>query len=417
MNANKYRYMGLCMLIGVSFFAFLCVKYSKLEVVSSVGLSNVQSKTSENITDNTTDQSIPIVFMQDENGNLTDISPSVLGSSTSCSTPKNTYSADSACTLTNNNVSVDGTNWVSSTAEIKLESVSVPYRLLSGTYSIKDSNKDISLDYAYYPSAGNVTTWKDVSLITPPGELYDDAKKKVVYDTVKDEAYSTQYTVSTDGSDGSGAITIDQAASNDCGTKCDAEENSNPSAGNVASNIKNSSLYKYPGEGEESEETKKLVIAGTCKNSDNFSLETKTATGCLDVLEWLRGTIGSLFPSSDWTQCSANKEGCVKAEDIAVKISPMFNNTNDYTTTQAKLGMDPKSASSYQQVYVITKCIASVGGKNVDVKCVWDMSYLFDKRQIAEFDDVGGSNTPTVAQYKAYLEDQSLNRTDPLYQM
>jgi hypothetical protein len=136
----------------------------------------------------------------------------------------------------------------------------------------------------------------------------------------------------------------------------------------------------------------------------------------------LAGRLGNLFPSTNWGSCNSGEEGCISTADIAVKISPMFDEANSYTEMRNKTAMDPISARNYETVYVITSCEANVsvnGGmpKAIPVKCIWDMSYLFNLRKSAEFDDAGGSETPTVEEYKKFLESESSTRTDAIYSM
>ena len=159
-----------------------------------------------------------------------------------------------------------------------------------------------------------------------------------------------------------------------------------------------------------------LHIEGECKDISavDFNLYT---TGCVNVGQVLLGLFGSVFPSSDWTNCGEGEDGCINAEDIVLKISPMFKATNRFMLTRNKTAMSPESSSSYKSVYVTTPCKINVANKTVSVKCAWDLSYLFEERKAAEFDDAGGSETPTHEEYVRFLQNESLTREDALISM
>lgn len=418
-NKTQKNRKAFLLLIALGIFGFVCFKFTKINVnASSNDKATISTTDNTNIVETISDTTP--MFLSVSNNELTDISPqqksgSVLGSSTQCGSAQNKYEADSACTR-NSNVSVDASGYVSSEAKIDIISIEVPVRLLSGIASVKDSNAKITKDNPYYAPAGGVVKDNMVEINTAPGELHDEVKTNVLDNAIKQQAYSTKFTVSTSGKEQSGNVIVDRYATNDCGATCDNEANSNPDKSNKAANFLKKVYYTYPNQLAEEQVPDQIEIIGKCDNSEKMEVDTNTATDCFNLWTAIKGTFGSLFPSSDWTQCANGGEGCVKAEDIAIKISPMFEETNSYTTTRNKIAMDPSSSKDYKPVYVVTNCQALVGGKTTSVKCLWDMSYLFDERKVAEFDDVGGSDTPTLDQYKNFLENESstLNLADTL---
>lgn len=414
-NPKKKNIRALFLLIVLTVFGVVVFKYTRVNKISADTTQNTEvSSCSADVVDNSYESNETFLNISDD-GEITDVTPKVLGTST-CTAGANQYTGESACTLEQAKSSFSLQGWVNSDAPITMTEITAPIRLLSGSFAVKDSNGNITLDDPYYPPAGKVNKVKLVAIKTAPGEMHDEVLDETVNNAVRQEAYSAEYTVDTDGKSGSDTLTINQYAQNDCGEMCDNEANNNPDSSNKTSKFLSSS-YSYPGQvAEEDSEDNNIQIEGVCKNTD--TLDTVLGvTVCWDLKEIIKGTFGSLFPSSDWTGCSSEEEGCINSETIAVKISPMFKETNKFTEIRNKSTMDPDSASNYKSVYVITACKANVGGKGVNVKCIWDMSYLFNLRKSAEFDDIGGSQTPTVEQYKNFLREESSSRTDALYSM
>lgn len=414
-NPKKKNIKALFLLVVLTVFGVVVFKYTRVNEISADTTKETEvSSCSSDVVDNSYESDDTFLSIDNE-GVVTDVTPKVLGTST-CTAGVNQYTGESACTLEQTRSTVSLQGWVSSDASITMTEITAPIRLLSGKFSVRDSNGNITLEDPYYPPAGEVNKEKLVTIKTAPGELHDEVLNETVNNAVRKEAYSAEYTVDTGGESGSDTLTINQYAENDCGDKCDNEANSNPDSSNKTSKFLSSS-YSYPGQADEEESGDNgIKIEGVCKNTD--TLDTVLGiTVCWDLKEIIKGTFGSLFPSSDWTSCDSEEEGCINAETIAVKISPMFKETNKFTEIRNKATMDPDSASNYKSVYVITACKANVAGKSTNVKCIWDMSYLFNIRKSAEFDDVGGSNTPTVEQYKEFLREESSSRTDALFSM
>jgi len=422
-NQTKKNKKPLLLLIVLGVFGFVMFKFTDVKNIVAKDNNSEASTCATTVVDNSYESNS--VFLNiSENGNITDVTPqkvstgNVLGTTSGggCAGGVNKYSADSACTLPDSEANLTVKGYVSTDAPIVMTSIIAPIRLLSGAFNIQDSNGNITNESQYYPAAGGVIKDKMVEINTAPGELHDETVSEVIDGAVKNKAYTTEYTISTEGESGSKDFTVNQRADNNCGALCDSTVNANPDESNKKATVIKDILYTYPGQTEESSGTT-LQLEGTCKNTDTMDLKTAAISVCYNLVNVISGTLGTLFPSADWTNCDANEEGCVNAATIAVKISPMFKETNDLTGTRAKVGMNPESSSTYESVYVITQCKANVANVSVPVKCIWDMSYLFHERKTAEFDDVGGSDTPSVSQYKNFLLQESSTRTDALYSM
>jgi len=415
---NKKGFLFLVFLIGFSVLVLKITKTDDIRLFKGSSKSTVcANQVIERGYDNT-----PVFLDMSSNGTITDVTPkaskSVLG--VSCGGFKNQYTADSACTIpgsSKDDVSINGNEWVSGDSEIKLTEVTVPVRLLSGIYSVENSNRELTYRNPVYKPAGEQFNNKQILIKSTPGEGNAEMKKNIIDNAVKKEAYSTKYVLSAGAKESDGDVLVNQYASNDCGSKCNNDANSNPDKSNKAGEYFKNINYRYPGQKDTGKSSNSITIDGICNNTSPAEIDTDTKVGCLSVWHAIIGAIGSIFPSSDWTNCSAGKEGCVNSEEIVVKMSPMFEGTNGFTTTRNKVAMDPGSSNSYKSVYVMTPCDILVGNKTAHVKCAWDMSYIFDERKVAEFDDVGKSETPTEVEYIKFLQGESLVRKDPLYSM
>jgi len=429
-NQTKKNKKALLLLLVLGVFGFVAFKITKINIANAAtknpeAASCATTSTSTNIYGNN-----DIFLDLSYTGTWSDITPELLPQKstpesgqvlgTNCSNVKDIYQANSACTLSTGSASVDGNQWVNSDASIKMVTITYPAIIFSGQYSPKDSNRLITLQNPAYKPAGEQVDNKQILVTAAPGELHDKVKSAVIDSAAKQKAYGTKFSIASDGSTanpGTGSAVINQYAKNNC-EECNNPSNSNPDKSNRAGTYLENIFMTYPGQIKAISGTSGeiLTIDGACNSSRYEPMESDTKA-CTNVWNALTGSLGSLFPSSDWSKCSAGKEGCVNSETIVVKMSPMFDGINGYTKKRNKVVMDPDSSAGYKSVYVTTPCVASVGGKNVDIKCIWDSSYLFDELKVNEFDDVGGSNTPTIEQYVQYLQSDTTSRTDTLYSM
>lgn len=426
-NQTKKNKKALLLLLVLGVFGFVAFKYTKAnDIVAKESNSQATSCVSD-IVDQSPSEADMIVLNMDESGEITEINneKSVLGTTnSSCGTPSNMYTADSTCDLQKTPSSFGvKKSLVSTNAEITMTSISVPVRLLSGKYSIKDSNRDITIDDPVYKPAGEVFDKRQVLVNIVPGESGETTRTKTLGNVIKKKAYSTKYVISTETQTGGGHVILNTYATNNCGAKCNNEDNINPSQSNAVADYLQAIAFTPPGEGSEADDGDEVLIEGDCSGVEGLDIETESGAvkerSCFNIWQVVQGTIGALFPSSDWSQCDEKKESCINTETIAVKMSPMFQKVNTYTGTRVKLAMNPQTAYNYKSLYVVTACKATVEGivGSIPVKCIWDMSYLFNEREAAEYDDTGKSNTPTLEQYKTFLMKESISRTDKLFTM
>jgi hypothetical protein len=419
---KKKNKKALLLLFALGVFGFFAFKYTKVKDIAAEDNTTEAAACTTTVTDNSYESNS--VFLDiGGNGSITEVKPqqgSVLGVNSNCGIKGiNKFTGESSCIFQNarSTFSLNGKKYVSKGASIVMDIITVPIFPLSGSFNVENNLGNLTKQNGYIPPAGKVNKTIQIEANTTPDE-HDQVVADVIEKQPKNVAYSTKYTVSTDGKQGSDEVTIGSVAKNNCGALCDNEANNNPAVSNASSKWLGSSFYKTPGQVAEEQKNKsegQSSIEGDCANSD--MAEWLGFPVCVNVVSVVAGALGSLFPSSDWTQCSEDgesDEGCVKSETISIKISPMFTETNEFTQERNKTQMDPDSSASYQSVYVVTQCHALVAGMGVPVKCIWDLSYLFHLRQAAEFDDTEEGETPTVEEYKAYLEKQSA-RTDTLY--
>lgn len=423
---NK-KALFLLLMLGV--FGFVAFKITKVKDIVAVDNKTQEASCADDIVDESPADSNMVVFNLEEDGSLTDISPGVLGvnDGPGCGVGNTLYAADSACILptARPTFNINGRQYVSAEASIEMTEIYAPLWVLVGSFNIKNSDGEIDDETQYIPSANKVVKEKLLEVNLPPGELHDEVVNNAVNDPKNKTPYSVEYSVSVnDGDEATDTMTVKETADNNCGDDCDSDASTNPRQSNESSKVLKGAFYDFPGQTEEDTNTQILQVEGICQNVDE-SLVIGISV-CKNRLKLISGIISTLFPSSDWTQCKNsnsnddpddNDDGCIKAETIAVKISPMFKETNAFTGTRTKIAMDPESASDYKTVYVVTNCHANVASRDVIVKCMWDMSYLFNERKAAEFDDLGESETPTEEEYKAILARESTRSEDDLKPM
>ena len=417
-NQNKNNKKGLFFLFCLVGFSMLVLKITKTNDIQLFKERSESVICANEVVDQGYDNT-PVFLDMSEDGTITDVTPKAKGSvlGTNCSKAFNSFKDSSACTLKDSSGGANVQGWVSTDASVEIAKITVPVRLLSGIYSVKDSNRDLTYENPVYKPAGEQFSEKQILIKTTPGEGNEEVKTEIIDGSTKQKPYSTKYSLETSGDDGDGEVIVDEYADNDCGKECNNLANSNPAQSNGAGKLLKSIEFDPPGQGDKEKNQNVIAIGGECEKLERANIEDPSYKECIDVWQAIAGALGSIFPSSDWTNCDPESEGCINAQDIVIKMSPMFNDINSFTTTRNKVAMDPISSSNYKSVYVMTPCRANVAGKSVEVKCAWDMTYLFDERKVAEFDDVGESETPTHEEYIEFLKKESSTRTDPLLSM
>lgn len=413
-NVRKGLFFLFC-LVGFSILVLRITKTNGIQFLKESGESVIcANKVIDQGYDNT-----PVLFDMSEDGTLTDVTPQSKGQvlGTDCSKALNNFAGSSACVLKDSAGQASVQGWVSTNASVDIVKITVPVRLLSGIYSVKDSNRELTYENPVYKPAGEQFNEKQILIKSTPGEGNKEVKTRIIEGTIKQDPFSTKYSLETSGNDGDGEVVVDKYADNDCGRKCNNFANNNPAQSNEVGKWFKSINYDTPGQEDKEKNQNVIAIGGECEKLERANIDDPSYKECTKIWQAIIGTLGSIFPSSDWTNCDPESEGCINSENIVIKMSPMFNDTNSFTTTRNKVAMNPVSARSYKSVYVMTPCTANIAKKSVKVKCAWDMSYLFDERKIAEFDDVGGSNTPTQEEYIIFIQKESATRTDPLFSM
>lgn len=420
-SANKLKHnkkAPLLLLIVMSIFALLVSKSTKTENTTVLASQDTEiASCSSDIVDQSYEED-PIFINLGEGGAVlaeTDDETQTIGGMT-CSSVGNQYTASSICTIPSGTGTVSLQGWVSSQASVEMVSITVPVRLLSGIFSLKDSNREISLVNPVYKPAGEQFDERQILVNTPPSVDLDRTKSQIVEGSAQKQSYSVRYTISTTGENGGGDAAITEYATNDCGEMCNNPDNNNPDKSNRIAEKLNDYKYKTPMKEDPSNDAV-LKISGECGKLETVPVEEPSLTTCFSIWKAISGAFGTLFPSSDWTNCEDEEEGCINSEDIVVKMSPIFKETNTYMTARNKSAMDPGKASSHRPYYIVTPCSATVAGKLLNLKCLWDMSYLFEELQAARYDDTSSTDTPTVEQYKSFLQQEASTREDELYPM
>lgn len=351
------------------------------------------------------------------------------GSSNQCAQALNQYNSIKICTTGGDGVDyTDGSSsgsYVRKNAKIKLASVQMPLVLMSGSKAVKDSNRKITSETGVYKPAGEQFTEEEEKRDKYPNE---DASSYI-----ESKPFSTRYSVAYEQAQDSadeGDIVVSKKIKNNC-EYCNNKSNVNPDKTNKISEFLYNVRMKIPG-GNEVDTSMDEEIQ-SCSKKDTFRQIDSEYEACrIGPVEGAIASLQQLMPSSILDTCklgySLDKDGrrvppdddCIRTEDIIIKISSMFGSetvcekgvcTNAYMTARNKIAMAPTSASGYSDnVYYLTPCKAYVDGDLTDVRCAWDLSYLFKERKVEEFDDIGNEKTPSKSAYDEYLLEEAGSR-------
>lgn len=418
-------------LLVLGAFGFLCFKYAKANI--NIDISKVQASLTSASTCATStvasdyDTSSPKLYNIADDGTVTDITSSVLAAETTsvntCTT-QNLSTSDSKCTKTTNTISVDGKSFIASDVTITLDKVVAPLVLLSGSSNneIQDSNRN---NTGIYKPAGEQYDEKQILVNSTPGKNNSEMKSEIDNAQVKTN-FGTKYSIATSTTSdslSSGDIVINKYISSDC-KECNNVSNANPEKSNTESTTLTNVKFTLPSStNTSSNASNSIEILNKCENYTNASFLSLNTTTCVNTVNIFWGTLSSLFPSHDWYSCDPKKDtNCVSAENLVIKMSPIFKETNAYMSYRNLIAMDPDSASKYKPVYVLTSCRALIQNKEtgsvleVGVKCVWDMSYLFYENEVSKYDDVPGSkSTLSTDAFIKYLENDSIARSSETF--
>ena len=421
---KKNNRRAFLLLVVLGFVGFLGFKFSHVEeTVADFSKETEESScvSCNGIVDNSYEQK-ELFLRVNEQGEINDVTPNVLSatsSSTGCSIAGNTYSGDSVCEIEKDNqVSVDGKNYISTSSEVNLVRLDIPVVLFSGKYTIKDSNRELTIGDPVYKPVGEITDKNTVYKYTPPGEESKSLKEQIE-GVAKKIAYDVNYTLSIDGGDSTGKAQVNKYIPNRNAILGNTDSNANPAKSNLLSSLLLARNFSLPvSQYAQEVKTNVLEVSGMCNEGSSVEIDAlKYPTRCMSIFESIAGVISRLFPKSDWSGCTEESETCINSENIVVKLSPILEETNSYLDTVARSAQDPTTASTYNAVYVITDCQAEVAGSIKNIQCIWDLSYLFHERFVAEFDDLGGSETPTSTDYINYLKKESATRDEVVQSM
>lgn len=418
---NKKAFLLLLVLGCVGFLGF---KFSNVEEIVADFSKDIQESSCSScngIVDNSYEDS-DLFLRVNEDGEIDDVTPGVLSATSSgsgCSIAGNTYTGDSICEIEKGNtVSVDGKNYISTSSEVNLVRLDIPVVLFSGKYTIKDSNRELTIGDPVYKPVGEITDKNTVYKYTPPGEERDSLERQIE-GVAKKIAYDVNYTLSIDGGDSTGKAQVNKYIPNRNAILGNTDSNANPAKSNLLSSLLLARNFSLPvSEYTEDVEPNVLEVSGMCNEGPSVEIDAlKYPTGCMNIFQSIAGVISRLFPKSDWSSCTEESETCINSENIVVKLSPILEETNSYLDTVARSVQDPTTASTYNAVYVITDCEAEVAGSRKNIQCIWDLSYLFHERFVAEFNDLGGSDTPTSTDYINFLKKESAARNEMVQSM
>jgi hypothetical protein len=239
-NPKKKNIKALFLLMILTGFGFVVFKFTKVnEILADATEETEATSCPSDVVDNSYESDETFLYL-DDSGNLTDVTPDVLGTTSSgeCKIGANSYFGESACSLESDiHSSFDLAGWIDDDANITLTKITAPIRLLSGIFSVKDSNGDITKENPYYPPSGGIIKAKLVEIKTAPGEIHEEVVDETINNAVRKQAYSAQYTLTVADQPDDATLTINQYSSNDCGEACDNEANNNPDRSNKSSNF------------------------------------------------------------------------------------------------------------------------------------------------------------------------------------
>ena len=431
---NKKAFLFL---LVIAAFGFFCFKFASSHTIdfAKINTTIVSATTSatcaSNIVDQSTDTSKSTAFVNiDDSGTAKDVTPQVLGTESinSCTT-QNLYTSGATCaTSSTNKVTVNGKTFLASQVTIQLDKIVAPIVLLSGSSNTEISNSNRN-DPGIYKPAGEQYSNKQVLVNSAPGELHDSVESQINSAATK-KNYGTQYSVTTSATSStsvsSGDVVINKYVSSDC-KECGNISNANPDKSNLESQYLDNVKYRYPTKDfSTTNEGNTITIMNQCEKYKDASFFSINTLACINIKNIFWGSLISLFPNYDWNKCDPETNtDCVSAENLVVKMSPLFENTNTYMLYRNLTNMDATTASNYTPVYVFTSCRALITDKEtgsvleVPVKCAWDLSYLFLENEASKYDDIPGSKaTPSTDAFIKYLQQETVLRdVEPLISM
>jgi len=428
-NQTKKNKKALLLLLVLGVFGFVVFKYTDVKDIVAKDNNSEAATCGTTIIDNSYDYTSKFFIIEDD-GDITNVTPekvsndnSVLGTNTASSggcTTQNLSTSDAKCIKSENSFSINGKSFMAADVTITMTSIKAPLVLFSGSGSTQIANSNRNNSGIYKP-AGEQYDERQILVNTTPGEDHDAMLAKLDAEPVKTN-FGTQYTIATaeaQDSASKGDIVVDKFIDDDC-EACKNVSNPNPKKSNDVSKKIADLKFMPPSSSNEAEESEETIeIISECEEYRNMSLLSLiNPTVCSNASLAFLGSLSSLFPSHDWNQCNPEEDtGCVSASNLVVKMSPLFKETNRYMGLRNSSAMDPKVGETYTPVYVLTSCRALITNKDtgssigVDVKCVWDMSYLFYENAASAYDeDPKTNNIMSDEEYMEYLKNETVTR-------
>ena len=311
---------------------------------------------------------------------------------------------------------------VSVKANIVLTKVTVPLELLSGV-EVADSNRLITSKTPTLKAAGEQIDEMSANVLLPPGKQIDSYKGWEADKPFQFDFKTAFANLDEDDFSQESQIRVDRKLSNEC-EDCNNASNVNPDKSNKMSEFMLDSIYRYPGE-KATVEQEELIEK--CGDKDQFYTWEGNWDACtLGVVAKNFERIKNLLSEdalSNWLECnpvnplSWNKEECIAIEDVVIIMASPFGAdtdcvdgvcTNAYMNRRNTTLLEP-GADLGGKHYYVTPCKAFISGfgKEMEVKCAWDMSHLFKERKVNEFDDAPGvDSTPSDSAYNQFLLEQ-----------
>jgi hypothetical protein len=290
-----------------------------------------------------------------------------------------------------------------SNAKVTMESVTYPLLLWKGKYTVKSTNKEISLEDPVYNANGEqIDMDKYRSYYAPDVASRKEAEiEELDYYRDPFEVVGNIEMKEADAEgDMSAVVSPSSVEVSSCGAEF-TENDYNPETSNKMSTNLYPVLQAPDSDGNGIGDDYDSISTPSCLPNDNIvtiSSSTGLGSACKrNLLEITRDFLSNIFGSNKWDNdcnCKENDEGrmvcedgCVDPENITIKMSPIFGNletcedgvcTNVYMTNSVRGQMSPDQAST-ETFQIATPCkirITADDGngpsKIYSVQCLWD---------------------------------------------
>jgi hypothetical protein len=312
---------------------------------------------------------------------------------------------------------------VSKNAKIDVAYITAPTVLLSGSSQVRDSNKLISMESASLKAAGNPLEQDQVEMFQNPDDL--STYKEDLSGTFFRKPFGTEVEMTYTENEKTGSIgttTVETEEESIC-TTCQ-NSNWNPSEGNLNSEELFATIKTPTGGSPSQTDATSLSVDGEMVEDLPEAAYERVCENSMSV--WER--ITAFFSSSKWDRCNTEDENgeyleeCINTESILIKTNSFFG---DYNSCEEKgicmntfmgerylMAASPVAASSFDQHFLVTTpCGVYIDGKQYDVKCLWDMSYVVYEYEYQQQYNEPDSEYPTWQVYYDAIEENMIKRS------